>query len=153
MQLLHKISNFRAPIEDLKIIYFSYIRSIIEQSSNVWHSSINKEDEESLERIQKSALKIILKNQYNDYETACNIFGIKDSKSRRQEIFENFTSKNYKHDQLKDYFTVKNNCYSSALRNPEKFNVLKAKSERFKKSTIVQMQHTANKLHQEGKLK
>ena len=55
MQLLHKISNFGAPYEDLKMIYIAYIRSILEQSSNVWHSSLTKEDEENIERDQKSS--------------------------------------------------------------------------------------------------
>ena len=35
MQLLHKISNFGASREDLKTIYIAYIRSILEQSSNL----------------------------------------------------------------------------------------------------------------------
>ena len=44
MQLLHKISKFGAPINDLKTIYIAYIRSILEQSSNVWHSSLTIEN-------------------------------------------------------------------------------------------------------------
>ena len=79
--------------------------------------------------------------------------GIKDLKTRRQELFEKFTLNNYNHEQFKEYFTENNNHYSLLLRKHEKFNVLRANSERFKNSTILQMQHIANKLHQERKIK
>ena len=111
------------------------------------------EVEQNLERIKKSALKIILKNEYYDYASACNTMGIKDLKTRRQELFEKFTLNNYNHEQFKEYFTENNNHYSLLLRKHEKFNVLRANSERFKNSTILQMQHIANKLHQERKIK
>ena len=51
MQILHKISAFKPSIEDMKQIYISYVRSILEQSSNVWHSSLTNKNEEDLERI------------------------------------------------------------------------------------------------------
>ena len=46
MQILHKISKFGASKSDLLEIYISYIRSILEQSSNVWHTSLTQENEE-----------------------------------------------------------------------------------------------------------
>ena len=39
------------------------IRSKIEQSAVVWHSSLTKKNKRDLERVQKSALKIILKDR------------------------------------------------------------------------------------------
>ena len=64
MQILHKIAEFGAPPEDLIQIYISYLRSILEQSCVIWHSSLTDEDSELLERVQKCALKIILKTKY-----------------------------------------------------------------------------------------
>ena len=46
--------------QDLKKIYILQIRSKLEQSSVLWHSSITKKCKYNLERVQKSALKIIL---------------------------------------------------------------------------------------------
>ena len=54
-------------------IYISYIRSILEQSSTVWHSSLTQEDVDDLERVQKSAMRIILQEDYNTYEKALEI--------------------------------------------------------------------------------
>ena len=36
----------------------------------MWHSSLTKENREDLERVQKAALKVILKEDYSNYEDA-----------------------------------------------------------------------------------
>ena len=41
---------------DLLAIYESFLRSNLEQSAAVWHSSLSKCNEFDLERVQKSAL-------------------------------------------------------------------------------------------------
>ena len=150
MQLLHKISKFGASIEDMKIIYFSYIRSILEQSSNVWHTSLSQENEQNLERIQKSCLKLILKSKYETYEKACNLLEIDDLKTSKQKLFEKFTVNNLNNPHFKNYFIKNKKDYN--LRNPEKFKVTQANTERFKKSTVIEMQKVLNKLHKEGKI-
>ena len=40
MRLLHKLVSFCVPVEDLLKIYILYIRSIVEQSCQVWHISL-----------------------------------------------------------------------------------------------------------------
>ena len=45
--------------EELKNIYILFIRSILEQSAAVWHSSLTEENKNNLERVQKSAVRII----------------------------------------------------------------------------------------------
>ena len=62
MQLLQNISNFGASSQDLKQIYILYVRSLLEKSCTVWHSGLTEENSQDLERIKKSALKLILKN-------------------------------------------------------------------------------------------
>ena len=64
MQILRKASSFGASEDDLKNIYFLYVRSQLEQSAVVWHSSLTEENIADLERVQKTAVKIILKNKY-----------------------------------------------------------------------------------------
>ena len=62
MLLLRKLCEFGAPIKDLKTIYVTYIRSILEQSAVVWHSGLSEENKQDLSRVQKSARKIIVRN-------------------------------------------------------------------------------------------
>ena len=49
MQLLHKVASFTSSKEEKKIIYNSYIRSILEQSCVVWHSSLTIDNSNDLE--------------------------------------------------------------------------------------------------------
>ena len=52
MQLLHKAAGFTRSISDLRSIYLTYIRSILEQSAVVWHSSLSFKNIKVLERVQ-----------------------------------------------------------------------------------------------------
>ena len=61
MRMLHIASKFTRNREHLKQIYKTFIRCNLEFSSNVWHSSLTEENRQDLERVQKAALKVILK--------------------------------------------------------------------------------------------
>ena len=76
MELLRKVASFGTPPEDLKDIYTLFIRSILEQSDVVWHSSITDENAADLERVQKSAIKIILNNKYSGYNRGLAQLGL-----------------------------------------------------------------------------
>ena len=60
MELLRKVASFGAKVEDLKTIYILFVRSQLEQSAVVWSSSLTEQNKADLERVQRSALKIIL---------------------------------------------------------------------------------------------
>ena len=151
MQLLHQINKFGASKDDMMTIYFSYVRSILEQSCNVWHTSLTDDNEQDLERVQKSALKIILGKKYIDYESACNELNITDLKTRRQNLFEKFTIQNINHPLMREYFKEKfDKKYN--IRQPRKYEITKTRTERFNKSAIIQMQQTANDLYKKGKI-
>ena len=55
--LLRRASEYTTSLEDLKTIYISYVRSILEQSSVIWHSSLTTENIEDLERVPKMLLE------------------------------------------------------------------------------------------------
>ena len=44
MELLRKVASFGTPQDDLKTIYILFIRSILEQSATVWHSSLTEDN-------------------------------------------------------------------------------------------------------------
>ena len=75
MRILHKLVSFSVPVDDLINIYILYIRSIVEQQGQVWHSSLTLENLQNLERIQKNALQIILQDEYKDYNNALYVTG------------------------------------------------------------------------------
>ena len=112
---------------------------------------MSKENEEDIERVQKSAFKIILKNKYMNYDNACQQLNLKKMKDRREELFEKFTMKNIKHEKFEMFFERKNQVRS--LRKNNEYKITHANTERFKHSTIIKMQEKVNYLHDKGVLK
>ena len=83
MELLRRVAGFGTPPEDLKEIYVLFIRSILEQSATVWHSSLTQENKDDLERVQKTALKVILQDNYKGYKNSLAQLEIETLENRR----------------------------------------------------------------------
>ena len=52
MQIIRKLYSFVMPIHELITIYEIYIRSVVEQSAVVWHSSLIQDQATDLERVK-----------------------------------------------------------------------------------------------------
>ena len=135
---------------DLKIIYYSYIRSVLEQSCVVWHSSLTEEDSDNLERVQKNALRVILDYKYVNYESALQILKIKTLKERREQLCGKFAKKCTISNKFKDLFTENVKEHEMKTRKKEKYSVSMANTERYKKSAIPFMQRLLNKINKEN---
>ena len=79
--MLQQLVEFSVPVEDLIQILILYIRSVSEQSCQVWHSSLTFENLTDIERVQKKALKIILKDNFISYEQALVFTGLESRES------------------------------------------------------------------------
>ena len=70
MKLLNAAAGFTRNKQDLKSIYLTFIRSVLEQSAVVWHSSLVKRNKNDLERVQKAALRVIMGKQFTNYKNS-----------------------------------------------------------------------------------
>ena len=70
------------------MIYTLYIWSILEFNSNVWFSSITIEESDNIERVQKIAFRIILKENYESYENALIQLNLQTLSERRTMLAE-----------------------------------------------------------------
>ena len=86
MELSRKVASFGTSIEEKKNIYILYIRSILEQSCVVWHSSLTAENAQELERIQKAAVRIILGKNFENYEEALEKIDLQPLNVRRDDL-------------------------------------------------------------------
>ena len=93
MELLRRVASFGTDIQDLKTIYILFVRSQLEQSSVVWHSSLTEQQKNDLERVQKSALKIILGPKYESYKKALEILDLEPLDQRRDYLSLRFALK------------------------------------------------------------
>ena len=93
MIILQKLFSFNVSEKDMTLIYIMYIRSILEQSCQVWHFSITEEEKQDLECVQKVACKIILNKKYSDYEQALADLKLDKLIDRRQKLYLTFAQK------------------------------------------------------------
>ena len=143
LRLLHKLVEFNIPNEDLLNIYVLYIRSILEQSCQVWNSNLTLENITDLERIQKTACRIILQTDYSSYAEALETLNLESLYDRRATLCLKFARHCTKTSQAKDMFPLNQNDLNTRLR--EKYEVTMAKTGRLKDSAVPSMQRLLNK--------
>ena len=142
MILLQRLYSFQLPIEEMVEIYTLYIRSILESSAVVWHSSITQMEQNELERVQKVALKIILQSEYESYENALNLTGLDTLHQRRNVLCKKFAQSCLKNEKTRSMFPLNPSSLNS--RNHETFYVQPATTSRLKDSAIPFMQRLLN---------
>ena len=108
MRILHKLVDYGVPISDLVLIYFLYIRSVLEQSCPVWHSALTVENSQDLERVQKTALKIILQDDYISYEESLDKLGLDSLSVRREKLCIRFAKSSVQNPSTSDMFSMLN---------------------------------------------
>ncbi|XP_035677112.1 phthiocerol synthesis polyketide synthase type I PpsC-like [Branchiostoma floridae] len=99
---LRKLKHFHIGIEDLVIVYTTYVRPIIEYAAPVWHPGLPTSLSNKLERIQRRAVRIILGANYTSYAEACSQLGLPSLHQRRENLTLKFaksllTSSQYRH--------------------------------------------------------
>ena len=120
MELLRKVASFGTNMEELKNIYFLFVRSLLEQSATVWHSSITQENKDDLERVQRSAVKIIMGERYNGYQKALAELEIETLEQRRENLCLNFALKCSKNEKSKKMFPLNEKQHKMNTRKNEK---------------------------------
>ena len=142
MVLLRKLSEFGAPLSDLKTIYKSYIRSVLEQSAVVWHSSLTEENKADLSRVQKTACKVMLKNRFTNYEKALEILDLEKLSDRRDKLCITFAKKSIQNGII-DFKEIDKSKLMTT-RNTEKYQMSFCNTERLKKSALPHLQRQLN---------
>ena len=143
MVILHNLFEFNMPIIELLNIYILYIRSILEQSSVVWNKSITNEECIEIERVQKVALRIIMRENYVSYANAICITGLLTLKERRDQLSAKFASKCVKSDKTRHMFPL-NGANLFNTRNHEDYLVTPAKTKQLANSAVPTMQRMLN---------
>ena len=105
--LLRKASEYTNSTSDLKSIYISHIRGILEQSCVIWHSSLSEENIIDLERVKKNACRIILGNLYTDYNESQEILQLENLSLRRKKLSLKFAQNCQENPKTKHFFLSK----------------------------------------------
>jgi hypothetical protein len=146
--MLTKLKYTGVCAEDLLAIYRLFIRSRAEYMSVLWHTELTSVDEQKIENIQKSSLKIILQEMYIDYESSLEICGLKKLSDRRKLRCVSFAKICLKNKETSKMFPI-NPEYSHDLRNTEKYHIHFAHRENYKNSSVPYCQKLLNQDHKE----
>ena len=114
----------------------------------MWHSSLTKENSDDLERVQKAALKVILRNDYQSYKDALKLTNLESLDDRREALSIRFARNCLKNENFSKLFPHNSQKHGMKVRNPLKYQIMKANTERYKTSSIPYMQRSLNVDHQ-----
>ena len=152
MRLLHRASKFTNNIKDLKQIYMLQIRSKLDQSAVVWHSSLTQKNRADLERIQKSAAKCILGQSYVTYKDALMKLGLQSLEDRRQAMSLKFAKQCLRIEKMKGLFPRRVSGHDMVKRGSDTFDIVKPKTSRYQLSAIPVMQKMLNDAEKKQRL-
>ena len=122
--------------------YTKEVRSLLELAVPVWNSNITLDQSVQIERLQKSALSIILGFKYQSYENALEITGLKRLSYRREQICSKFISKNMKSDKPLLSVTKKSHDTRS---NPNLANEIQCRTQAFYNSSLPYLARLYNR--------
>ena len=141
---ISQLKRARVPDHDILHFFFIKIRSVLESNAPVFHSMLTQESSSDIERVQKIALRVILDDDYVDYQTACTTLEVDSLENRRKKLCLNFALKCLNSEKFKDMFKFNTVAEDYKIRVPDKFDVPFAKSSRYKKSPKVYLTNLLN---------
>ena len=145
MQLFFRAASFTSNKADLRKIYLTFVRSILEQSAVVWHSSLTEKNRVALERVQKAAVKVMMGNNYKNYKDGLKNLNLDNLNSRREDLCLRFAKKSTQNEKMKSMFPKNIRKHGMKTRKTRKFKVNFARTKRYKNSAIPYMANLLNK--------
>ena len=90
------MKNIGLEPEHLFDSYTKEIRSVLELAVPVWHSGLTRKLSGDIERVQKLAFRIILGDDFCDYDVACTLLETETLEMRREKLCLKFARKDVK---------------------------------------------------------
>lgn len=144
ISLLSKLKYVGMKVEDLLTVYTTYIRCLTEYCCVVWNSSLTAQQKTAIERIQKVCLKIILGNDYGEYETALQHCKLESLEARRDKLSLSFARKCVSSSKHRHLFPLAVRDHDHQLRHQELYHVNPARTEKYRKSAVPYLQRKLN---------
>lgn len=132
---LRRLKGLGAKNNDLIDFFIEQVRSILENVVQVWHPGLTEDEKNKIERVQKSALSLILGQNYKSYAYASNLLKLDALFTRRDNLCKRLAQKSLKHPKFIKWF--KPQLKRLKTRHvPSKFYEVRGRTECFIKSPI-----------------
>ena len=139
--IIRRLKKYKLDEYKLLDVYEKEVRSVLEYAVPVWHSGLTHHQSNQIERVQKQALRIILDQNYINYEVACTIFSIEPLYLRRIQLCINFAKTDLKRKQSL-FLKAPNN--SLTRRVPKLVKELKCRTKRYQNSSMPYLSKLIN---------
>ena len=126
MPILRKLWSLGLTCQELVHLWNFFCLSILEQSCVIWDSGLTQENRNDLERTQKTFLKLILEEDYENYNNALHISQLETLDARRKRLTLSFAQTSLADGMLRDLFPIKSNIHRMKKRNKGKFRIFHA---------------------------
>ena len=145
ISMVTKLKYVGVPLKDLIDVYILFVRSLLEYCSVVWHSSLTLEQSYNIERVQRTALKVILGGNYSDYDSALKECGLESLFDRRESRCLTFGLRCLKHPKHQAMFPMhEDENVEISLRDRNKFRVNFARTTSYQQSSVPYIQNMLN---------
>ena len=143
--MIRRLKNLGMCTKSLVKIFTTQIRSVLEFGAVTWHPMLTKENSNAIERLQKTALAIILSPDYRSYDEALDITKLERLDKRRIALSINFAKKATKHPEHSKWFSkqdVNTNVKTRALK--PQYKPVQARTNRLLKSPVPYLTQLLN---------
>ena len=118
MWLLRRMKASKLEPDIIIEFYLKEIRILAEHGVIIWNGGLTLAQSNTLEKVQKIALKIILGDNYISYDNARSTFGLPLLSERRTELCINFAVKLYNSKYCTTFFSLAKGAVSTRQRKP-----------------------------------
>ena len=126
-------------------MYITQVRSLLEYGAVTWHSMLTDENSKAIERVQKTALSIILGPYYICYENALEKTKLERLDLRRIKLSLSYAKKSVKHPQHSSWFKKQPENERILTRSAKpNFVPVQARTQRLKRSPISYLTQLLN---------
>ena len=145
LYLLKLLKRFKLPMDDLITIFSGFVRPLAEYAAPVWHPGLTAKESAALERVQRRACKIILGNQYTQYDEALELCKLSTLFDRREQLCLNFFKSLMKSERFHSWVPPKKSTiHNRDLRNSNKLSVPRCKTTHCQKNPLIYMANMWN---------
>ena len=141
--VLRHLKKAGIPSEDLVKLYLSLVLPVLDYTSVVYHSMLNKIQEDEIEKLQKLALKIIYGIYGVTYMSLLERSGLVPLKQRRMKFIDNFLKKTIETRKYIDWFPTKE-FSNYNLRTERLYVEKKARTSRLYNSPLFYFRRRLN---------
>ena len=143
---IRRLKGMGASTEDMKDVFIKQVRSVLELAVPVWNGALTSAERRDIERVQKTALRIIIGEEYVDYQSALDMIGLESLEDRRHRLSLKFAKKSATHFKHKNWFKPTVTKIKTRIEKT-KYCPIYSNHTRFDKSPLAYLTNLLNSHH------